>query len=883
MLDTASVIITAGGNYRVYQQSTSPINHTITIHTHDSVTLVIDNLNISTTSAVAPIYVGDSARVRLNLKRTNLLVSTNVNFAALRVGKRANLTIAKDSAGATLSATGGASAAAIGTNYNDSCGIITIQGGIITTAGAGIGKVGSSSSCAAVRIMGGTITSNIVADNVRISGGSVKGSVAGGAGDPKDDNSQQVFLGKFSMANACAVWVGGIPYNVDANHVGDDTLYLYIKRSTAADNDQNVYVLVSDGRLMYVQASFVSVNNIFTYTPPFNVFTRDLSQWNITSSFQAEYKHQYNSNPTLTGTVIATNLPFPSMPLNNAAFNEYIITFNGIVRSRFTMPDNMLPDLNGISLDITGLTVAGSPYPLTIEYGGNRRYHACRIDTTLTITKAVPYTPDPVERSAIYLQQLRDATPALDANWTWVSPTTTLNTIGLRHSDSARYTPDDTDNLQTIFRALPVRVYKKPSTPEEIPTIYTSYGTPLQALALPEDPNGKWLWLYPDLRVDSVDTIQNYTAVYIPTDSVHYATVNTKPTMIVSRAKPSVALPLLPPVSYGETLSIIKLDTFIYDSIPMQSDSGMLYKTGWWRWDKPSDKVGKLGRRCHAVIFDVADAAHYDTLRRQLCVDVIKPKGFIKINIDGATPDTTRGDFYYLVDDCQTDTAVINFVLPPGVTVFEESREEALTTFVLPLPRPNVYVRIFNIITVDTSWDETVLIERRFKMSNIIYTKFSSILMVGGRSAVNGGYTFNDLQTLWYRGDTLLESCSNMPYCVQEQGLDTSARYHVELTMMPDAVKIRTCPDKINIRTGSAAQVKIYPNPAPQNSIVTIVIPDEMRSAIAIEVKIYDAYGTLKDAQVIDAADPRMSLRKLDKTGIFILKMNIGEARLTVW
>jgi hypothetical protein len=40
--------------------------------------------------------------------------------------------------------------------------------------------------------------------------------------------------------------------------------------------------------------------------------------------------------------------------------------------------------------------------------------------------------------------------------------------------------------------------------------------------------------------------------------------------------------------------------------------------------------------------------------------------------------------------------------------------------------------------------------------------------------------------------------------------------------------------------------------------------------------------GMLHDYQTIDPANPQLSLRKLTKAGIYILKMNIGEARLAV-
>jgi hypothetical protein len=868
-LSAANVSITTGGAYRVYQSAAAATAHTITINTADSVTLYIVGLNISSTT-IAPINIMGGARVGMYFKGANILTTTASGKAGIQVSK-SGISIACDSTG-TLSVTGGANAAGIGSAYNDSAKTISIRSGYISvmsgTNGSAIGAgSGADAFCSAVKIYGGTIeTGNlpIAASMVRITGGSVKTpNIIGQSGDPKNNDGLPMLLGKLpNMPDARYVRVDDYNYNISANHNGSDTLFLYMRYYVPTDNNHTAYVLLGNGTMMTANA--VHTSGRFEFGSASAVMR-------IKTGFDTTFSYQtpYNDNPLFSAAVHNVGSG-TGAPLNSAGFDEVVIKINSSIVYRNSYAENSFPAISSQALSAAGLPVGR--YAMSVEYGGSIANLPCRLDSVLTIIKAAPYVP-PVDydpRYMVYGERIADATPALGAQWRWLHPDSMPYTTGTQRY-TAIYLPADLTNYDSIVYSMPVVVRRASSTPAPIPLLYASYGDTLKnspTMSLPE----RWQWLSPNTIIDTIGLVAEYSAVYTPEDTVRYDRTITRPSMIVGKGKPNPPLPQNLAAPLAEVLSSVKLDTIFYDSHSSH--------IGTWRWVSPDAGVGNIGTRLHAAVFTHYDTAHYDTIVRRLRVIVSKPRNFIKISVDNAYPDTVRGvEYLFTTDDCIKDSTRIYFEAPPRVTIYAVNTENAMRSTPLFMERPDVYQVPFTIITPDTDWIEYVLVERRFALTNLLFVKRGKILILNNSPATNGGYSFDQIE--WYRGDSPLEECRNHNYCIDSA--PSGAMYWLELSMAANGRKIATCSDTLPARSTVTDQPLVYPNPAPVQGVAHIVIPQELKEIVlVVEVRIYDAMGTLKDIQVLDAANPRLSLLNITKPGVYILKMNIGEARLVV-
>jgi hypothetical protein len=152
-LANESVTIQSGGSYRVWQaNSYMYTSNTITINTSDSVTLIIDNINIDNVSAGSPLLITGGARVGLIFRGINTLKAVLGAAIDLRESRippnvllsSVNITaLPSSSTSDTLKAYGGYSSAGIGTTQINKAKSITISGGVVVaqggSEGAGIG------------------------------------------------------------------------------------------------------------------------------------------------------------------------------------------------------------------------------------------------------------------------------------------------------------------------------------------------------------------------------------------------------------------------------------------------------------------------------------------------------------------------------------------------------------------------------------------------------------------------------------------------------------------------------------------------------------------------------------------------------------------------
>jgi hypothetical protein len=261
----SEVKITSGGRYRVYQVSNNiPISKSISISTYDSVYLVIEGLNIQTSSSsdVPPIGI-ENAKVRLRFAGNNKIVSTGIDNAGIQLSSEpdyastACIIITADNAADTLKVTGGKNSAGIGTNRKSIAKDITIAGGVVIATGgingAGIGTGHSDNNytnyVASINITGGIVyayggrygagigTGACISDkdkfptntvsHINISGGEITAAAG-------DDNASPIGTGYVSST-------GGTAYNtVDSITISGGIIDASSGKNAAAIGSGNV-------------------------------------------------------------------------------------------------------------------------------------------------------------------------------------------------------------------------------------------------------------------------------------------------------------------------------------------------------------------------------------------------------------------------------------------------------------------------------------------------------------------------------------------------------------------------------------------------------------------------------------------------------------------
>jgi hypothetical protein len=702
--------------------------------------------------------------------------------------------------------------------------------------------------------------SNISGSKVYISGGSVNvSSISGDAYDPKNERNQRVYLGKLYMPDAVGLWVDNVSYGITANHASNDTLYLYMQHAGASDNRHTVDILLRNGTLYTCSAEFYGIDKFIFNLPP-TIMPRVNTHFNVLSSFETQYRTPYNSNYEFRALLEASGGAANSEDLNSAFFNEYIITLNNQIQAKQILPDNMLPSLN-LTLNTMGLPVGR--YPISMEYGGSRENLPCKVDTFLAIVKADPYLPNPVERTLIYGQRLREAMPPLvpDTAWFWLNPDSMLTTIGTGQHQALYIPYPDTANLRTIIVQLPVRVNKAAPIPPAIDLVLSARcGDTLKSVELPLG----WLWEHPDTLMTELGN-QIYSAQYIPEDTIHYRTLHTNLNILVSRGKPNPDIPTGLRGQYGSLLSTVDLQDTC------------------WKWFNPDQRMNRLGNRTYNAIYKPSDTIRYDTIIRKLIVEIPKPKDLIKLYVTNATEDlgSERSERYFKIHDCNTDTVNIRFEAPVGIKIYPLNSLDTLSSISMVVNRPNIYLYPFNINAPDTTWTETLLLERPFAFKDIVVQKANRILFVNNRSEVNGGYTFSDYR--WFLGDELIGEGQYYESPSDAMLSDAREPYRVELNMVlsTDDYIIHTCSDTIKESIISGGKLRVFPNPAATESQLTFAIPDEWKSRLlALKVDIFNTHGTLLSTCAVPADNPTFHISL--PPGIYILKTEIGDVRLAV-
>ena len=137
-------------------------------------TVTLKDVNISTSTSNSCITCKGNATIILADGSTNSLTNNSTGYSAIKAGASSTKLIIKGSG--KLTATGGPTAAGIGSINSVACGDIEIQGGTITaTGGANAAGIGAAKvyACGNITISGGTVTAT---------GGSGAAGIGGGFG-----------------------------------------------------------------------------------------------------------------------------------------------------------------------------------------------------------------------------------------------------------------------------------------------------------------------------------------------------------------------------------------------------------------------------------------------------------------------------------------------------------------------------------------------------------------------------------------------------------------------------------------------------------------------------------------------------------------------------
>ena len=200
-------------------------------------------------------------------------------------------------------------------------------------------------------------------------------------------------------------------------------------------------------------------------------------------------------------------------------------------------PENAIYNGNKIEATVTGAD--GITYSLTYNADpvGAGTYTATltvgdkSVSVDFTIAKATPTYEVPTGLTATYGDTL--AKVELPTGWAWKdAETTSVGNAGTR-TFKAVFTPADTVNYNTVEADVTVEVAK--ANPEyTVPTGLTAtYGDTLADVELPAG------WTWKDAETTSVGNAgtNTFTAIFIPTDTVNYVTIEAEVTLEVAKAE----------------------------------------------------------------------------------------------------------------------------------------------------------------------------------------------------------------------------------------------------------------------------------------------------------------------------------------------------------
>lgn len=472
----------------------STTDRQVVINGTADVTLDNVDIDVSAISQAAAFLLEDGIDVALELKGHNLLKSGD-DRAGLQVPDGAFLTInAIDNSqqltsigvagagigggvggagagscgtitinGGTITATGGSTAAGIGGDNESSGGTVIINGGTVTAmgqnGGAGIGSGRSTTTAVsggAITINGGIVEASCQQGNaigtgqisfsgsdtgsdITINGGSVKASSI--SATPTDCNGNTVYLGTLpNQSGVTSISVDEVPFYVDGNHNGDNSLYLY---------------MTGEDHIVDVDLGGVVTQYEATWNNPGFTWDAGTPQTNPVST---SVSLSLSPNPVVYGSATSVIV---TATVTDSSLGTRSLNMVDFYLDAATEPFASSPVISGVAtttLNISGLS-AGD-YQIKAAYGGS--FGGAASDDTETLQIVVnAETPNITGHPASATYNQGDtATPlSVDANvsdggtlsYQWYSNITNSTSGAIAvGTDSASYTPD-TGTAGTLY------------------------------------------------------------------------------------------------------------------------------------------------------------------------------------------------------------------------------------------------------------------------------------------------------------------------------------------------------------------------------------------------------------------------------------------------
>ena len=310
------------------------------------------------------------------------------------------------------------------------------------------------------------------------------------------------------------------------------------------------------------------------------------------------------------------------------------------------------PTIKSISTSVTykpGLTLKDVPYPSTtgntpgswswtsststaISSAGTYTYSAKYTPTdttnynsvaksiTVTVNKATP-TISSTSTTATYAPSLTLAKISLPSttgntagSWAWSSSSTAISSAG-KYTYSAKYTPTDTTNYNSVTKSVTVTVNK--ATPTIKSTATSATYAPSLTLAKISLPNtagntiGSWAWSNSSTAISNAGTY-TYSAKYTPTDTTNYNSVTKSVTVTVNKATPTISSTSTT-ATYAPSLTLAKI------SLPSTNGN----TAGSWAWSSSNTAISSAGTHKFPAKY-TPSSTNYNSVVKDIQITVTK-------------------------------------------------------------------------------------------------------------------------------------------------------------------------------------------------------------------------------------------------------------------
>ncbi|MCR4647116.1 MAG: MBG domain-containing protein [Oscillospiraceae bacterium] len=383
------------------------------------------------------------------------------------------------------------------------------------------------------------------------------------------------------------------------------------------------------------------------------------------------YPAMFTPMDTSNYETLTTDLTVEVAEVSVTAPTALDLTYTGkaqeLIKPGSASSGTMLYSLNGKnwSEDIPSGTDAGD---YTVYYKVNGKESSVNV----TIAKADPEVESPTGLTATFGDFLADV--ALPEGWKWNDDANT--TVGAVGSDTftATYTPEDTNNYNTITAELIVTVNPADAEYTVPADITATYGDTLASITLPKG----WSWNDPTASVGNAGNHQ-FEATY--SSDENHSNVTVKLNVAVAKAVPIVHSISAGALTYGQTLADSALTgkanvdgafawkdatvkptaaesgtTFVALFTPEDTDNyetaeadvivtvakadpaytlpaGLTATVGQdlsavklpagWTWAAPETELTEVGEGSYKAVFTPVNTANYNTIEAELTVTVV--------------------------------------------------------------------------------------------------------------------------------------------------------------------------------------------------------------------------------------------------------------------